>query len=110
MPKVNKPLPEALTNNTGFLLMQAIKKAQRNGVSLNTSDDLRLPQYSIVAYILDNPGSTQEAVAKALQLDASNMAKMVRQLECHGYIKRARHGHDARAYALEATKSGVAWQ
>lgn len=56
-----------------------------------------------------NPGITPQELARALHLDASKVALLLRPLEADGMIERTRSETDGRRVALSLTEAGEAF-
>lgn len=63
--------------------------------------------FSIVTIVVNNPGLTQSAVAKALGIDRSAMVAALDKLESKGWIERRKTENDRRSYALFITAEGA---
>ena len=65
-------------------------------------------QIGILVAVGRNPGIGQGVLAEALRIKRSNMAKVVRVLECNGTITRRARPNDQRAVELRLTRKGRA--
>lgn len=54
--------------------------------------------------VFENPGISQEDLAKFYQVDKGSIAKSVRRMEDLGYIRREQNPEDRRAYCLFPTE------
>lgn len=62
------------------------------------------PQGGYLRWICENPGISQEDLAKFYQVDKGAIAKSVRRMEDLDYIRREQNPEDRRAYCLFPTK------
>ena len=65
------------------------------------------PQFAVLTAVAAYPGVEQGSLAKAVALDRSTMASIVRRLEDRGLITRERPAEDGRKRLLALTGQGV---
>jgi DNA-binding MarR family transcriptional regulator len=68
--------------------------------------EIRPGEFSVLAAINQNPGVRQGALADALKIKWSNMAKMIRSLEDRRLVRRQASSGDRRAIDLTLTSAG----
>lgn len=69
---------------------------------------LRMLTYTALVLIRDNPGLKQSDLARAMDVERSNMVAILDELENLGLIRRDRVPQDRRSYALLVTETGAA--
>src|SRR3954447_23968805 len=69
--------------------------------------ELTLPQYLLIAPLLDEPGRTVGALAGAAGGAAPTATPMLHGLERGGIVRREASAHDRRAVALRLTPAGA---
>jgi DNA-binding MarR family transcriptional regulator len=68
--------------------------------------DVRPAQYSVLLLIEANPGRSQSAIGRALNIERARLARMLHELENRKWIRRRASGRDARSHALVLTAEG----
>jgi len=68
--------------------------------------DVRPAQYSVLLLIEANPGRSQSAIGRALNIERARLARMLHELENRKWIRRRASGRDARSHALVLTPEG----
>lgn len=68
--------------------------------------DVRPAQYSVLLVVAANPGRSQSAVGRTLNIERARLARLLHSLERRGWISRRASGHDARSHALVLTHAG----
>lgn len=68
--------------------------------------DVTQRQVGVLWMIGENPGSSQAAIASALEMDRASMMQIVDKLEGRGLIERRRSSVDRRCQELELTDAG----
>ena len=64
-------------------------------------------QWLFIAYLVRQPGCTQSELAEAMQLEKITVSRQADRLERAGWIKRANHAADARAYRLQPSAKAL---
>lgn len=68
--------------------------------------ELRPAEFSILALVADNPGSTQSEIADALGIKRANFVALINGLEARELIERRPAAGDRRSHALFLTAAG----
>jgi DNA-binding MarR family transcriptional regulator len=68
--------------------------------------DLRQAEYTLLALVTENSGSTSVRLSKALSVTAPNITAWVDRLEARGLLRRERSESDRRAQMLHPTQKG----
>jgi len=68
--------------------------------------DVRPAQYSVLLLIEANPGRSQSAIGRALNIERARLARLLHELEDRNWIARRASGRDARSHALVLTSEG----
>lgn len=104
-------LPPALADRIGFLLARAHwlfhYRAQE---VLDDGDGLGIKHFGALSVIADEGPLSQQHLGERMTVDRTTMVTVIDDLERTGMVTRQRNPSDRRAYALEATKAGRAWQ
>lgn len=104
-------LPPALANRVGFLLARAHwlfhYRAQE---VLADSEGLSIKHFGALSVIADEGPLSQQLLGERMMVDRTTMVTVIDDLERTGMVTRRRNPSDRRAYALEATAAGRAWQ
>jgi DNA-binding MarR family transcriptional regulator len=98
-----------LTELAGFMLRLAQLRVFEAFYAEFGRRGIRPGQIGILVAIRENPGIRQGALARALSIKRSNMAKTVRLLEGNGLIRRRVPTSDRRAVELTLTQAGRAF-
>jgi DNA-binding MarR family transcriptional regulator len=69
---------------------------------------MRLRELGALAYLRDHQKASQNALSKALSIDANNCVLLLNDLEALGYVERRRDPMDRRRHLVELTASGRA--
>jgi DNA-binding MarR family transcriptional regulator len=65
------------------------------------------PRHLVALTVLrDHPGSTQQSLAAALQIDRTNLVGLLNELESAGLIERRRSSQDRRRHTVHLTAPG----
>ena len=62
------------------------------------------PQATYILHVCHQPGITQDALAKAIYVNKSNVTRQLNSLESAGYVQRQNSQHDQRAVLVYPTK------
>jgi DNA-binding MarR family transcriptional regulator len=68
--------------------------------------DLTTPQVSMLRVIADEPGQSQQSLARRLGVQPSRVVALVDGLEHRGLVERTRNRSDRRLYEVTLTRSG----
>lgn len=97
------PLPRA---GAAFLLTQLGTHAAQAFAERIATLDLTPPQTGLLSAIAQQPGSSQQALAKHLDTAATRLVALVDGLEQRGLVERRRNPNDRRLHAVHLTESG----
>lgn len=95
-----------LENSLGYLVRRAQLKIFQEFNYFFEALDIKPAQFSALEIIHNNPGLRQSALAKALNIQRTNMVGMLDQLQNRGLIERKPSTKDLRAHALHLTNKG----
>lgn len=95
-----------LQNHLGYFLRRLQVWVFQDFIATLSSANLRPAQYSVLLVIAANPGQSQSAIGRTLNIERARLARMLHELEAHGWISRRPSGKDARSYALALTAEG----
>jgi DNA-binding MarR family transcriptional regulator len=104
------PLPAALGERLGFMLIRATAGASRLAEETLEPLGIDARHYGVLALIAELGPLSQQALAELLHVDRSTMVALVDELEERRLARRRRNPADRRAYAIEATPLGVRTQ
>lgn len=104
------PLPVALAERLGFMLVRATAGASRLAAETLKPLGIEARHYGVLALIAELGPLSQQALAELLHLDRSTMVALVDDLEQRRLVGRHRSPTDRRAYAIEATALGLKTQ
>ena len=101
-------LAPALSTLIGYLLRRSHNSFQ--GYWMARFRDSETPitpvQGGILVVLGANPGLTQTALARMMNVEGPTLMQSVDRLEQHGYVKRVRRPGDRRSYSLQLTPLG----
>ena len=89
-----------------FMLAQAARRAAQCADAALAPLGLDVRQHSILSSIEGGPPRSQLEIANSLLIDRTTMARLARDLESAGLIKRDRDPRDRRNYSLSLTPAG----
>jgi DNA-binding MarR family transcriptional regulator len=102
LPVVNQP-----PHRCGALLGQLTRRLQLRSESVLTPLGLR-PRHLIALTVLrDQGGSSQQNLAKTLEMDGTNVVGLLNELETENLIERRRSTVDRRRHVVELTDVGA---
>jgi DNA-binding MarR family transcriptional regulator len=104
------PLPAALAQRLGFMLVRASAGMTRLGAVTLAPLEIDGRHYGVLAVLSELGPVSQQTLADILAVDRSTMVGFVDELERKGHVRRSKNPSDRRAYALELTGSGAAVQ
>jgi len=90
-----------LERNLGFLLADISRMARREFDRRVRDLGLTRAQWLFLYYLARQPGCTQSDLAELLQMEKITVSRQAKRLEQAGWIQRADHADDGRAYHLE---------
>ena len=76
-------------------------------ISTLASMRLRPAQYSVLLLIEANPGSSQAAIGRALNIERARLARLLHDLEGRKWIERRSANGDGRSHALFLVGEGI---
>lgn len=89
-------------------LMRYINSTSRCGSAWRTErlkdTDLGESHHSYIFTVCRNPGISQEAIARRLFINKSNVTRSLAHLEKHGYVRRERSSEDKRVTLVYPTE------
>src|SRR3974390_879110 len=94
-----------LENHLGYFLRRLQVWAFRDFIATLSDMHVRPAQYSVLLVIAANPGQSQSAIGRTLNIERARLARMLPALEARDWINRA-SGRDARSHALILTPQG----
>jgi len=103
----DRPLPAALADRLGFMLIRASARAGRLAADSLEAVGIDARDYGVLALIAELGPLSQQNLAQLLHVDRSTMVALVDELESRGLVRRRRNPSDRRAYAIEATSDGL---
>ncbi len=68
--------------------------------------NVRPAQYSVLVLVEANPGQSQAAIGKALNIERARLARLLHELERRKWIERRSAAGDGRAHSLFLTTAG----
>lgn len=71
-------------------------------------EEITALEYGILAWLQDDPGIDQNALAARMGIDRTTASMLVSGLEAHGYVDRRTNPADRRARQLRLTEAGTA--
>lgn len=93
-------------SDLGFLISQVGDQSRRRFGELVEPLGLRLSHVGVLRAIHAEQGPTQRDLGSRLGMFASNLVKLVDELEQMGLLQRMRHAEDRRSYQLQLTNLG----
>jgi DNA-binding MarR family transcriptional regulator len=101
-------LAPALSNVVGYLLRRSHNAFQSFWMaSFRDSDTPITPvQGGMLVVLSTNPGLTQTALARMMNVEGPTLMQSIDRLESHGYLQRVRRLGDRRSYSLQLTPRG----
>jgi DNA-binding MarR family transcriptional regulator len=106
-PEVEAPLALGqLERHLGYFLRRLQVWVFQDFMATLKEMDVRPAQYSVLLLIEANPGRSQSAIGRALNIERARLARMLHELENRKWISRRASGRDARSHALVLTPEG----
>ena len=98
--------------NVKITVSQKMQKIGRMGIAYAkervNDKELSTVQYKVCITIYNNPGLSQDAVARDLGMDKSSIAKLISKLMDEEIVRRDVNPRDRREYQLYLTEKGTA--
>ncbi|MBE6128901.1 MAG: MarR family transcriptional regulator [Erysipelotrichaceae bacterium] len=98
--------------NVKITVSQKMQKIGRMGIAYAkervNDQELSTVQYKVCITIYNNPGLSQDAVARDLGMDKSSIAKLISKLMDEEIVRRDVNPRDRREYQLYLTEKGTA--
>ena len=98
--------PEALLSLPSYLAGQLAKIGRASVKTALAPHDLALPQYAILTALDEFGPCSQQELAQRLELDKSNVVKLLDGLEEHALVERSPSPLDRRRHGVSITKAG----
>jgi DNA-binding MarR family transcriptional regulator len=95
-----------LENHLGYFLRRLQVWVFQDFMATLSAMNVRPAQYSVLLVIAANPGQSQSAVGRTLNIERARLARMLHDLEERRWISRLASGRDARSHALVLTAEG----
>lgn len=95
-----------LDQSLGYVVRRAQLKIFQEFNLLFEALDIKPAQFSVLEIIHSNPGLRQSELARALNIQRTNMVGMLDQLQDRDLIERKPSKKDLRAHALYLTRKG----
>jgi DNA-binding MarR family transcriptional regulator len=105
-------LPPILAERVGYLVARVHWMFHHQGqATLDTvGGGLSIKHFGALSVIADEGPLSQQLLGERMQVDRTTMVAVIDDLERTGMVTRHRNPSDRRAYALEATDAGRAWE
>jgi DNA-binding MarR family transcriptional regulator len=105
-------LPPALAERIGFLVARAhwLFHDRAQEVLGGTDEGLAIKHFGALSVIADEGPLSQQLLGERMMVDRTTIVALIDDLERAGLVTRHRNPSDRRAYALEATPAGRAWE
>jgi DNA-binding MarR family transcriptional regulator len=102
LPVLNQPV-----HRSGALLDQLARRIRLRAETVLAPLGLR-PRHLVALTVLrDRGGSTQQALATTLEMDATNVVGLLNDLEADGLVERKRSPEDRRRHIVQLTDAGT---
>ena len=95
-----------LNGHVGYFLRRLQVAVFSNFIRTLGPVDVRPAQYSVLVLIAANPGRSQAAIGKALNIERARLARMLHELERRHWIERRLSSADGRFHCLFMTAAG----
>jgi DNA-binding MarR family transcriptional regulator len=101
-------LPPSMRDRIPFLLYRAAETSHALANAMLAPLGLIARQVGILTLVTEMEPMTQKRLGDLLRIDRTTMVSLLDDLEDKGYVRRARHPEDRRAYLIHPTKAGIA--
>lgn len=99
-------IPTSLLESPSFQI-ERLRRRTREEVEVALGKrDLTLREHWVLACLVEADAASQSALSATLAIDASDMVRLIDQLESRGWAKRERDPKDRRRQIVAATKKG----
>ena len=95
-----------LAKHTGYHIRRAYSTFQRKFAAFGKEHLVKSQQSSILVLTRENPGITPAAIADAIEIERSLMAKLLTDLSTRGFIETRPSAQDGRKKGLYITPKG----
>ena len=95
-----------LTDRVGYFLRRLQVAIFKDFIRTLGPVDVRPAQYSVLVLIAANPGRSQAAIGKALNIERARLARMLHELQRRQWIERRVSSGDGRSHSLFMTAAG----
>jgi DNA-binding MarR family transcriptional regulator len=95
-----------LNDRVGYFLRRLQVAIFKDFIHTLAPLDVRPAQYSVLVLIAANPGRSQAAIGKALNIERARLARMLHELERRQWIERRLSSGDGRSHSLFMTAAG----
>ena len=95
-----------LNDRVGYFLRRLQVAVFKDFIRTLAPVDVRPAQYSILVLVAANPGRSQAAIGKALNIERARLARMLHELERRQWIERRVSSGDGRSHSLYMTAGG----
>lgn len=99
-------IPDALLESPSFQIERLRRRTRDEVEAALATKDATLREHWVLACLIGQDAASQSALSETLAIDASDMVRLVDQLESHGWAKRERDPQDRRRQIVTATKKG----
>src|SRR5215213_8449216 len=97
---------DALAGHAGYAVRRFQLWIFQDFIRTLAAVDIRPTQYSVLTVIGANPGLSQMAVAKRLEIERARLVHLLDSLEQRKLVKRVKSKLDRRSHALHLTPQG----
>ncbi len=95
-----------LDHHLGYFLRRLQVWIFQDFIAALKEKHVRPAQYSVLLVIKANPGRSQSAIGRRLNIERARLARLLHDLEKRKWIRRRASGCDARSHALVLTADG----
>jgi DNA-binding MarR family transcriptional regulator len=105
-------LPPVLSERVGYLVARVHWVFHHRGQATldSVGGGLSIKHFGALSVIADEGPLSQQLLGERMAVDRTTMVALIDDLERAGMVTRHRNPSDRRAYALEATDAGRAWE
>lgn len=99
-------IPDALLESPSFQIERLRRRTRDEVEAALATKNTTLREHWVLACLVSEDAASQSALSETLAIDASDMVRLIDQLETHGWAKRERDPSDRRRQIVTATKKG----
>lgn len=99
-------IPEALLESPSFQIERLRRRTRDEVEAALATRETTLREHWVLACLVAADAQSQSALSDVLAIDASDMVRLIDQLEKHGWAQRERDPNDRRRQIVAATKQG----